>query len=129
MESTRDRIAWLTTIRADGSPHTTPVWFVLTADPTFWIASASSNIKVGNIRRDPRVSIAVDGSGATPLVAEGRARIHDDLSNCTEATSLLRRKYGGWDAEDGSVDGVRVLIEIPVHRWLSAVPTTGWIAT
>jgi general stress protein 26 len=65
--------AWFTTLRRDGSPHTTPVWFLLT-DDTFWIASSTVNAKVKNVVRDPRVSLAVDGTGAHPHVAQGEVR-------------------------------------------------------
>lgn len=109
--------AWLTTLRADGSPHTTPVWFVL-VDGTFWIASAARNRKVKNLASDPRVSIAIDGSTAQPRVAQGRARTHTALTDHPVIVERFAQKYCGWDATDESQDGPRVLIEVPVERWL-----------
>ena len=50
--------AWLTTLRRDGSPHTTPVWFLLLHE-TFWITSSTVNVKVRNLEHDPRVSLAL----------------------------------------------------------------------
>lgn len=111
------RCVWLTTLRADGSPHTTPVWFVLTHN-TFWIASATTNVKVANITSDSRVSLAIDGSGACPHVAQGRSRVHERVENFPEIVARFARKYEGWDATDESTDGPRVLLEIPVDRWL-----------
>ena len=67
-------IAWFTTLRSDGSPHTTPAWFIF--DENFiWIASGQRNRKVANVLGDPRVGIAIDGSASSPLVAQGRAAI------------------------------------------------------
>lgn len=96
--------AWLTTLRRDGSAHVTPVWFL--HDPgTFWIASSTVNVKVANIRRDPRVVLAIDGSGPRPVVAQGRARVHHDIGSYP--TLLAPRE-----------DGPRVLLEVQVDRWL-----------
>jgi hypothetical protein len=32
--------------------------------------------------------------------------------------SSFSQKYGGWDAADETQDGRRVLLEIPIDRWL-----------
>lgn len=109
--------AWLTTLRPDGSPHTTPVWFVV-VDGAFWIASAAANQKIKNVASDPRVSIAIDGSGAQPHVAQGRARMHANLADFSVIVSRFAQKYSGWDAGDESQDGPRILLEVPVDRWL-----------
>ncbi|SFK03227.1 TIGR03618 family F420-dependent PPOX class oxidoreductase [Cellulomonas sp. KH9] len=109
--------AWLTTLRRDGSAHVTPVWFL--HDPgTFWIASSTVNVKVANIRRDPRVVLAIDGSGPRPVVAQGRARVHHDIGSYPTLLARFAGKYGGWDAADPRQDGPRVLLEVQVDRWL-----------
>jgi hypothetical protein len=110
---------WLTTLRRDGSPHTTPTWFLLIED-TFWIASSTVNVKVSNLLHDPRVSLAVDGSGTRPHVAQGRALVHHSLRHFPHLVALFAQKYHGWDATDDTQDGPRVLIEIPIDRWLLA---------
>jgi hypothetical protein len=95
------------------------VWFVL-INETFWIASATANVKVRNIVGDPRVSLAVDGTGACPHVAQGRVTVHPTIGEFPHLVHLLAEKYDGWDATDESQDGPRVLLEVPVHRWLMA---------
>lgn len=110
------RCAWLTTLQKDGSPHTTPVWFLF-EDDRFWIASSKKNVKVRNVSYDPRVSVAIDGSGAHPYVAEGRARIHH-LGDHPGLIALFAEKYAGWDVTDERSDGPRILLEVPVDRWL-----------
>ena len=112
---------WMTTLRRDGSPHTTPVWFLL-IDGTFWIASSTVNVKVENVLRDARVSLALDGTGARPQVAQGRAIVHPAISTFPTLVSQLAEKYGGWDVTDESHDGPRVLLEVPVDRWLLGGP-------
>ena len=93
------------------------MWFLL-IDDTFWIASSTANVKVHNIARDPRVALAVDGTGTQPHVAEGRATVHPRIQDFPHLVALLARKYGGWDAADENQDGSRVLLEVPVGRWL-----------
>lgn len=109
--------AWLTTLRLDGSPHTTPVWFLL-IDDTFWIASSTVNVKVKHVVRDPRVSLAVDGTGARSHVAQGRVTVRRRIEDFPHLVALLAEKYDGWDATDESQDGPRVLLEVRVDRWL-----------
>jgi PPOX class probable F420-dependent enzyme len=49
----------LTTLRADGSPVTLPVWFV-TEDRTICIGAPSRTKKIVRVRRDPRASFLVE---------------------------------------------------------------------
>ncbi|MEU8211527.1 pyridoxamine 5'-phosphate oxidase family protein [Micromonospora sp. NPDC049044] len=109
----RERNVWLCTVRRDGSPRLTPVWFVY-ATGTWWIGCDSRSVKVGNILADPRVSLALEG-GDAPVVAEGVAQVHSAFPDAIVTT--FASKYGGWDVSRG--DG-RVLLEIPVRRWLLA---------
>ncbi|MFP5022425.1 pyridoxamine 5'-phosphate oxidase family protein [Pseudonocardia phyllosphaerae] len=108
-------IVWLATVRPDGSPHVTPVWFVFD-DGTWWIGCNAGSVKVRNCRDQPMVSLALD-DGRRPVVAEGAVRVHT-AEFPDAAVALLARKYDGWDitADDGS--GPRALIEVRTTRWL-----------
>jgi PPOX class probable F420-dependent enzyme len=80
----------VTTLRADGSPHSTVVWVHVDDDgvPTF--NTARGRLKETNVEHDPRVSlVVVDGGdfyrwlsidGRVELVAEGAAAQIDELS-------------------------------------------------
>ena len=70
----RERNVWLCTLRRDGSPHMTPVWFVY-ADGVWWIGCEGRSVKARNVAADPRVSLALE-DGVHPGVAEGVARLH-----------------------------------------------------
>ncbi|WP_086845943.1 pyridoxamine 5'-phosphate oxidase family protein [Amycolatopsis kentuckyensis] len=112
----KDRNVWLCTLRPDGSPHLTPVWFVHVGD-TFWIGSGERNTKVRNILNDPRVSLALE-NGDHPIVAEGRAQVHRGALR-EDILTALAAKYEGWDAgKEVRPFGPRVLLEVPVTRWL-----------
>lgn len=112
----RERNVWFCTTRADCSPHITPVWFVF-LDNTFWISSGERNIKVRNVENNPKVSLTLE-DGDRPAVAEGRARVHRDTPR-KDVLAAITHKYNGWDAK-AKIDpfGPRVLIEVPVDRWL-----------
>jgi len=73
-------VAVLVTIRADGSPLPTPIWY-LYRDGVFYFRTAGNSIKVENIRRDPRVSICVQDERAPykSVTVRGTAEISDSL--------------------------------------------------
>ncbi len=107
---------WLCTLRPDGSPHVTPVWFVY-RDDVFWVSSGENNVKVRNVDNDPRVSLALE-DGDAPVVAEGQVRVHRGALR-EDILAALAAKYDGWTAgEEIEPFGARVLLEIPIRRWL-----------
>jgi len=75
------RHAVLATIRTDGSPQLSPVWYIYTGGKLYAGVSANS-AKCRNLRRDPRVSLCVDGGypDARYVVFYGSAEIVDQPS-------------------------------------------------
>ena len=53
------RTAKVATVRANGSPHVAPVWFVLN-DNELVFTTGSKSVKGKNLSRDPHVMISVD---------------------------------------------------------------------
>ncbi|MFI6243097.1 pyridoxamine 5'-phosphate oxidase family protein [Micromonospora sp. NPDC050795] len=114
----RELNIWLCTVRRDGSPHLTPVWFVYLS-ATFWLGCGSRSVKARNVLADPRVSLALE-SGTAPVVAEGAAHLHRSGFPGT-VVEAFAGKYDGWAVgRQVGPDGERVLLEIPVRRWLLA---------
>lgn len=111
-----DRNVWLCTLRRDGSPHVTPVWFVHLRD-RWWISVQAGSVKARNISTDPRVSLALE-DGDAPVVAEGRALVHTEAFP-EDVVAAFHDKYGYEirTPEDGS-DLPRALVEVGVTRWL-----------
>ncbi len=72
----RDPIAWLTTVRRNGQPQSSPVWFVWEGS-TLLLYSIPTSAKIPNIRTNPRVSLHLsdDGSGGDIVTFEGTAEI------------------------------------------------------
>ncbi len=113
----RERNVWLCTVRADGSPHVTPVWFVFLRG-SWWVGADADSVKVRNIEKFPRVSLALE-DGRYPVVAEGEAVLHR-LPFPKDVTDAFAVKYA-WDVSaPHRPGGDRVLLEIPVRHWLLA---------
>ena len=90
--------AIIATIMADGRPQLTPNWF-LWDGARFWLSTLSWTVKVKNARRDPRVTLCIDGPDrrtnyvqvfGTVVVVEGDVR---------ERTLDLIRKYEPVEAD------------------------------
>ena len=90
------RTATVATVRADGRPHVAPVWFVLDGDDIIFNTGADS-VKGKTLRRDPRVSVAVDD--ATPpysfVAVEGIAEVSDDLDEMLPWSTAIGGRYMG----------------------------------
>ncbi len=71
-----DPVIWLTTVRRDGRPHTIPVWF-LWDGKTILILSQPDTQKIRNLRNNPNVTVALDGTdeGGDVIVLEGKAEL------------------------------------------------------
>ncbi|MGC4804062.1 pyridoxamine 5'-phosphate oxidase family protein [Micromonospora sp. DT233] len=113
----RERIVWLCTLRPDGSPHLTPVWF-LYRDDGWWICTQERNRKVRNLLADPRVSLALP-DGVSPVVAEGTASVVRPPFPASVVDGF-RREYD-WDiTTPAGPAGENVLLRVTVSRWLMA---------
>jgi PPOX class probable F420-dependent enzyme len=66
----QDEIGWFTTVRADGSPHAVPVWF-LWHDGRLLVMSEPRTAKVANVRRGSAALLHLhtraDGNGVVVL--------------------------------------------------------------
>jgi PPOX class probable F420-dependent enzyme len=74
----REIVIWLTTVRGDGRPQSSPVWF-LWDGRTFLIFSLPRSQKLPNIRNHPEVALHLnDVEGSDIVSIEGLASIAED---------------------------------------------------
>jgi PPOX class probable F420-dependent enzyme len=87
----------VTTLRPDGSPHTTVVWVDVDTDEVIF-NTAVGRAKERYLRKDPRVSlIVVDPEDANRWVSvSGTAEL--DTNGADEEIDKLARKYLGADS-------------------------------
>ena len=86
----------LTTYRRNGTPVTTPVWWIARGD-RFYVGTTRNTGKVKRIRANGRVRvIPCDASGRreSGVAREGTARIVDDAALRADVQRMLMRKYG-----------------------------------
>jgi PPOX class probable F420-dependent enzyme len=104
---------FLTTLMPDGSPQTTMTW-VDTDGEHVVINTVDTHLKMKNIRRDPRVSVAVcdPANLANYYAIRGRV-VKMTTEGAVEHVDVVSRKYtGGPYAWYGGRDQVRVLLTI-----------------
>jgi PPOX class probable F420-dependent enzyme len=103
-----DALAHLVTLSADGAPQVTCVWVGLEGDEIVSGHLSDKQQKLRNVRRDPRVSLSIEGTEIQPpglkqyLVVHGQARI--EPGGAPELLQRLARVYLGPDVEFPAMD-------------------------
>ncbi|GAB3424017.1 PPOX class F420-dependent oxidoreductase [Flindersiella endophytica] len=92
--------------RADGSPHVTPIWFVLDG-PDVVFTTGETSLKGRVLRKNPRISMCVDDQ--TPpyshVLITAEATISEDLAELRRWATALGGRYMG--AEQAEAFGER----------------------
>ena len=90
------RTGKLAIVRADGSPHVTPVWVDLDGDTVVFTMNLGT-IKGKAITRDGRVSICVDDERPpfSYVTVSGRAEVVDDLEQVRYWMGRIAARYLG----------------------------------
>lgn len=111
------RHATLTTLRADGSPHSVPVAPVVDlARGVALVLSSSGSVKVRNARRDPRVSLC-ELDGRHWVSVEGWARVERDPAVVAEAEHRYAERF-----RTPRVNPERVVLVVDIRRVLGSLP-------
>jgi PPOX class probable F420-dependent enzyme len=106
----------VTTLRPDGSPHSTVVW-VDAVDGRAAFNTALGRVKPANMERDPRVSLVVvdPGDPYRWVSVDGRASITTEGAD--DHIDRLAKKYVGVDSYPNRKPGeVRVTVTIDATR-------------
>ncbi|OIJ68612.1 PPOX class F420-dependent oxidoreductase [Streptomyces mangrovisoli] len=115
------RTGKLATVRADGSPHVTPVWFLLDGDEVVFNTAAVS-MKGRNLAHDGRVALCVDDDRPPYdfVALRGRATISEDLDEVRHWATRIGARYMGEERaqEFGARNGVpgELLVRIRIER-------------
>jgi PPOX class probable F420-dependent enzyme len=92
------RTGKIATVRKDGAPHITPIWFVFDGDDLIFTTGEHS-AKAKHIRRDPRVTLCVDEEQPhySYVIVEGTATLSDDLNAMLPWATRIAARYMGAD--------------------------------
>ncbi len=82
----------LATIQKDGSPHVTPIWYMLDRGKLI-VNTTTDRVKYHNIRRDPRVALLVD-DGYPYVMIKGEARVARERDAKKDIETLAIRYRG-----------------------------------
>ena len=107
--------AVVATIAADGSPQLTPVWYVY-EPPRMIISIPADSAKHRNLKRDPRISVCVDGGreDVRAVVLYGRAELigaETDATRLDEYRWRIIRAY--YQTEKAAKDYYESVEEVP----------------
>ena len=109
--------AHLVTLMPDGSPQVTPVWVDLDGN-TVIVNTARGRLKDRNMKRDPRVALAVSDPANPYRYVQVRGRVSDITENGGDAhIDKMAKKYLNQDSYPYRQPGeVRVVYRItPEH--------------
>ena len=123
------RTGHLATVRADGRPHVTPIWFIVDGDDIVFNTGATS-VKGRNLTREGRAAVSVD-TGAPSyahVVASGPVTISEDLDDLITYATRIGGRYMGENRADefGARNGVpgELLVRLHCERISGVVNVT-----
>ncbi|MDX1649291.1 MAG: TIGR03618 family F420-dependent PPOX class oxidoreductase [Myxococcota bacterium] len=101
----------IATVRRDGAPFVTPIWFVYEED-AIWFTPRARSSWLADLRRDPRVALCVDEQPPPwrKVIVEGRAELVHDLGEDDRWRDRYRRiarRYVAPEAAEAYVQATR----------------------
>jgi len=105
---------YVATLMADGSPHVTPVWVESDSDRLYF-TTVHGRLKERNLRRDPRVAIAIvdrhDAEARQVLIRGRVVDIREDVR--LQRTDRLAKRYLNLERFPWMAEGqVRVFVTV-----------------
>jgi PPOX class probable F420-dependent enzyme len=96
-------------VKADGTPHVTPIWFLFDGDDLVF-TTHESGVKGKALRRDPRICLCVDEDTPpyTFVSLWGEVTLSEDVGEVRRWATALGARYMGEDRaeEYGARNGV-----------------------
>jgi PPOX class probable F420-dependent enzyme len=104
---------WIASVRPDGRPHLTPVWFAW-AGGKLYVSIDPDSVKSKNIAHDPRVALSLE-DGLHPVICEGTAAPLEPPWP-EEVLAVFLRKYA-WDITQENQ--YHQVVEVTPKKWLA----------
>jgi PPOX class probable F420-dependent enzyme len=111
-----DRLIWLTTVAADGTPQPSPVWFLWDGD-SILIYSRPSAPKLRHIERQPKVALNLDGDGqgGDIVIVTGEAVIAADAPPAHRVPEYARKYAWGFDRLKMTAEQFAQAYSVPIR--------------
>jgi PPOX class probable F420-dependent enzyme len=119
------RMARVSTVNANGSPHTVPLCYKFHSDTgTFFLSTGSDSVTVKNLRRNPAITFCIDDDEFPfrAVIAEGKADVSEELGTDHEGIKTIIDQFFGPDMwatyKEGPVaQKIRVRINTVPSKW------------
>jgi len=110
-----ERIGWLTTVAADGTPQTSPIWFLWDGDEILIYSLDSPRVR--NLKSHPRVSLNLDGNGlgGDIVIVEGTARIDNEAPSAAENGEYLVKYEPAMDGHGWTPEWFAGRYSVPIR--------------
>lgn len=126
------RTGKLATVRRDGTPHVTPVWFVLDDQGRIVFNTGVTTVKGRNMRRSGRASLCVDDE-APPFAfvrVDGPVTFEEDPAEVLRWATMIGGRYMGADQAEAfgrrnAVPG-ELLVRLRPERVVAQTDVAGW---
>src|SRR3954452_17601039 len=111
-----DVIAWLTTVRRDGLPQPSPIWFLWDRE-SFLVYSRPQTQKLRNIERSPLVSLHLDGDGGGGdiVVVSGQAEIREDETPADRVPEYVEKYDAGFRRIGMTAESFAQAYSVPIR--------------
>lgn len=108
--------AWFTSVRSDGMPQPTPVWFIREGD-TFLVYAGKGTHKLNNIISNAKValSFAVGDDAESFVVIMGEARIDNGTPAPVDNAPFLEKYRSGISDINMSLEEYNDVFNVPVR--------------
>lgn len=92
-----EQIVWMTTVREDGAPQPSPVWFLLQEDHTVLVFSQPNAPKVRAIQRNPHISLNFNSGadGDEIVIVNGHAVLADPSLTVSSVDAFVDKYDAG----------------------------------
>jgi PPOX class probable F420-dependent enzyme len=119
-----ERVIWLTTVGADGTPQPNPVWFLWQDPSSLLIYNRAEAHRLAHIARNSRVALHLDGDGqgGNIVVLTGSASVVSDHPLAHEHPEYIAKyeaaaaRVGGTPAEFAAQYPVALIVHVDKVR-------------
>lgn len=113
---TEDLIIWLVTVREDGTPQPSPVWFLWNGE-TISIFSQPGRQKLRNIKKNAKVALHFDsdGHGGDIVIINGNAEVVKDMPPANEVTDYLNKYKHGLEGLNMTPESFAGSYSVPIR--------------
>lgn len=117
-----ERVLWIVTVGADGTPQPNPVWFVWDGDSVL-AYNDNQAYRLAHVRNRPQVSLHFNSTraGDDVIVLKGRAEIPDGLPGPHENPAYVEKYGDGMVQISGSLEAFGKTYSVPTRVRITKV--------